>query len=266
MTTVRDRFRALHSREGIFVMPNPWDVGSARLMAHAGFEALATSSAGLAWSLGKHDGEVDRPELVAHVAAVAASVDLPLNVDSEHCFPDQPGGVAETVRLLAEAGAAGCSIEDWNPFADRIEPVDLSVERVRQAVEAAHALPDPLVVTARAENHLHDVHDLDDTIARVLAYRDAGADCVFTPGLVDLDQIERVVREVGIPVNVVHFPGVPAVGNLERVGVKRVSTGSCPARAAYAAMLDGLAELREHGTSAYGAGPSFRAVVGDALA
>ncbi len=265
MPTVRDRFRALHAREGIFVMPNPWDVGSARLMAHGGFEALATSSAGFAWSLGKQDGQVERAELVAHVAAVAAAVDLPLNVDGEHCFPDEPGGVAETVRLLADAGASGCSIEDWNPFAGRIEAFDLAIERVRQAVEAVHALPDPLVLTARCENHLHGVDDLEDTIARVLAYRDVGADCVFTPGLTDLAQIRRVVQAVGIPVNVVHFPGVPAVGDLERVGVRRVSTGSCPARAAYAAMLDGLLELREHGTSAYGAGPSFRAVVGDAL-
>ena len=168
----RARFRALHRRDGIFVMPNPWDVGSAKLLASMGFEALATTSAGLAWSLGKLDMQVTRDELVAHVAAVAAATPLPLNVDSERCFPDEPGGVAETVRLLADAGAAGCSIEDFDPATGEIESLDVAAERVAIAAGAA-----PLVLTARAENHLHGVDDLDDTIARLVAYRDAGRRC-----------------------------------------------------------------------------------------
>lgn len=265
MPTRPARFHALHRRDEILVMPNPWDAGSAKLMANAGFEALATTSAGLAWSLGKLDNEVTRDELVAHVAAVCTAVDVPVNVDSEWCFPDAPGGVAETVRLLSAAGAAGCSIEDWNPIAAEIEPVSDSVRRVEDVVAASRALPDPLVVTARCENHLHGVDDLDDTIARLQAYRDAGADCAFAPGLVDLDEIARVVREVGIAVNVILLPGGPTVGELAGVGVRRVSTGPGPARAAYAAMLDGMAELHAAGSSGYAAGASFRTVMGEAL-
>src|SRR6476469_3609133 len=153
----RARFAELHAREGTFVMPNPWDVGSAKLLASVGAEALATTSAGFAWTLGRLDGQVTRDELVAHVAALADATDLPLNVDSERCFPDDPGGVAETVRLLADAGAAGCSIEDWDPAAGRIDDVAIAAERVAAAAAAAHALPEPLVLTARAENHLHGV-------------------------------------------------------------------------------------------------------------
>src|SRR6476660_6118056 len=156
----RARFAELHAREGIFVMPNPWDVGSAKLLASVGAEALATTSAGFAWTLGRLDGRVARG---AHVAAVAAATDLPLNVDSERCFPDDEGGVAETVRLLGEAGAAGCSIEDWNPVAGRIEDVAVAVERIAEAAESASAFAPPLVLTGRAENHRHGVDDLDDT-------------------------------------------------------------------------------------------------------
>ena len=170
----RARFAELHAREGIFVMPNPWDTGSAKLLASVGAEALATTSAGFAWTLGRLDGRVARDELVAHVAEVAAATALPLNVDSERCFPDDEGGVAETVRLLGAAGAAGCSIEDWNPVDGRIEELGLAVERVAEAVEAAHSFDPPLVLTGRCENHLHGVDDLADTIARLLAYRDAG--------------------------------------------------------------------------------------------
>ena len=154
-------------------MPNPWDVGSAKLLASMGFEALATTSAGLAWSLGKLDMQVTRDELVAHVGRIAEATPVPLNVDSERCFPDESGGIAETVRLLADAGAAGCSIEDFDPATGEIEAVDVAAERVAIAAAAA-----PLVLTARAENHLHGVDDLDDTIARLVAYRDAGADIV----------------------------------------------------------------------------------------
>ena len=245
MTERRARFRELHV-DGIFVMPNPWDVGSAKLLASMGFQALATTSAGLAWSLGKLDMQVTRDELVSHVAAVAAATPLPLNVDSERCFPDEPGGVAETVRLLADAGAAGCSIEDFDPATGEIEPLGVAAERVAIAAGAA-----PLVLTARAENHLHGVDDLDDTIARLVAYRDAGADVVYAPGLRDLAAIRRVVEEVGVPVNVLALPVGPSVLELGAAGVRRVSTGGALARAAYGALLAGAAELRDEGTSRY---------------
>jgi 2-methylisocitrate lyase-like PEP mutase family enzyme len=247
----RARFRELHSREQIFVMPNPWDVGSARLLESLGFEALATTSAGFAWSLGKLDQQVTRDELVAHVRAVTDATSLPLNVDSERCYPDDPGGIGETVRLLAEAGASGFSIEDYNPATDAIDDVSDSVDRVREAAQAAHALPEPMVLTARCENHLHGVEDLEDTISRLVAYRDAGADVVYAPALTELDDIARLVREVGIPVNVLALPSAPAVAELANVGVRRVSIGGSLARAAYGALVDGAQEILRQGTSSY---------------
>src|SRR5579884_2370200 len=197
MESRRDRFRSLHAR-GLFVMPNPWVVGSARLLESLGFEALATTSSGFAASLGRLDQQVARDELVAHVRALAAATSVPLNVDSENCFPDEPGGVAETVRLLRAAGAAGCSIEDYDPVAERIEDFAVAVARVREAADACEGV----VLTARCENHLHGRADLDETIERLVAYRDAGADVVYAPGLRDLGEIERVVETVGVPVNV----------------------------------------------------------------
>ena len=206
----RARFRELHEREQLFVMPNPWDAGSARILAAAGFEALATTSAGFAWSLGKLDQQVTRDELVAHVADLSAATDLPLNVDSERCYPDDQGGVAETVRLLAEAGAAGCSIEDYDPATGAIDDVGLAAERVAAAAEIAHSLDEPMVLTGRAENHIHGVDDLEDTIARLIAYRDAGADCVYAPGLTAAGQIAAVVDALGVPVNVLALPAAPS--------------------------------------------------------
>jgi 2-methylisocitrate lyase-like PEP mutase family enzyme len=247
----RQRFAELHRRAELFVMPNPWDVGSARLLEASGFEALATTSQGYAWSIGKRDQQVTRTELVSHVEALVAATTVPLNVDSEHCFPDEPGGVAETVRLLAAAGAAGCSIEDFDPVAGRIVDVGPAVERVAEAAAAAHASPEPLVLTARAENHLYGVGSLDDTIARLTAYRDAGADVVYAPGLTDLDEIAAVVDAVGIPVNVLGLPSGPSLPELDRVGVRRVSTGSLLASVAYAALVSGGRELLDQGTSTY---------------
>jgi 2-methylisocitrate lyase-like PEP mutase family enzyme len=250
----RARFRALHLRKQLFLMPNPWDVGSARLLAASGFEALATTSAGFAWSIGRLDGAVSRDELVEHVARLAEATALPLNVDGERCFPDDPGGVAETVGLLADAGAAGFSIEDYDGATDSIDGVEVAAERVAVAVEAARRLPEPLVVTGRAENHVRGVDDLDDTIARLIAYRDAGADVLYAPGLADIDRIAAVVRAVGAPVNVLALPAGPTVAELAAVGVRRVSTGSALARAAYGALLAGADELLAHGTSGYVAG------------
>src|SRR4051794_7793492 len=245
----RDRFRELHARERLFVMPNPWDVGSARLLAAAGFEALATTSAGFALALGRLDRSVTRDELVAHVADLAAATDLPLNVDSERLYPDDPGGVAETVRLLAEAGAAGCSVEDFDPVADGIEDVDVAASRV--ALAAAAAREAGLVLPARAENHISGVDDLDDTLARLAAYREAGADAVYAPGLTDLSAIERVVREAGVPVNVLALRAGPSFADLASVGVRRVSTGSALARVAYGALVAAAGVLREQGAATY---------------
>jgi 2-methylisocitrate lyase-like PEP mutase family enzyme len=250
----RRRFAELHALDELFVMPNPWDVGSARLLATLGFQALATTSAGFAWSLGRLDGQVARDELVTHVASVSAATDLPLNVDSERCFPDDPGGVAETVRLLGAAGAAGCSIEDWNPVSGRIEDLALAVERVREAAEAAHAFDPPLVLTGRAENHLHGVDHLEDTIARLVAYRDAGADCVYAPALTTREQIAAVVEAAGAPVNVLALPIGPSVAELAELGVRRVSTGGLLAAAAYGALASAARELAAEGTSTYAAG------------
>ena len=251
-TDLRRRFAELHARPEVFVMPNPWDVGSAKLLAHAGFPALATTSAGFAWSQGRDDYGVTRDELVDHVARVAAAVDVPLNVDSERLFADTLDGVAETVRMLFDAGAAGCSIEDWNGTTGSIDPVAHAAERVAAAAEAAHRdAADRMVLTARCENLLHGVQDLDDTIARLIAYRDAGADCVYAPGLSTTDQIADVVDAVGIPVNVLTWPGGPSVPMIGAAGGRRVSTGSFLASTAYGALMVGARELLDRGTSDY---------------
>ncbi len=248
---LRQRFAELHRRDELFVMPNPWDVGSAKLLQAAGFEALATTSQGLAWALGKRDGQVTRDELVAHVAELASVLDVPLNVDSERCFPDDAGGVAETVRRLADAGAAGCSIEDWDPATERIDDVGLATERVAEAAEAARASDASFVLTGRAENHLRGIDDLDDTIARLVAYRDAGADCLYAPALTTIEQVAAVVAAVGAPVNVLALPTGPPVPELADAGVRRVSTGSLVAGAAYAALEAAGRELLGDGTSRY---------------
>jgi 2-methylisocitrate lyase-like PEP mutase family enzyme len=261
----RARFRALHEREQVFLMPNPWDAGSARLLESAGFEALATTSAGFAWSLGRLDQNVSRDELIAHVAMLAAATDLPLNVDSERCYPDDSGGVTRTVELLAEAGAAGFSIEDYNPGTDSMDDVAAAAERVAEAAEASQSQDEPLVLTGRAENHIRGVDDLDDTITRLIAYRDAGADVVYAPGLTDLDQIARVVEAVRVPLNVLALPSTPSVGELAAVGVRRISTGSLLAGVAYGALLEGIRELREEGTSHYAEGGVWREALRAAL-
>lgn len=245
---LRDRFRELH-REGLFVMPNPMDVGSARLLKSMGFAALATTSSGHAASLGRADHDVHRDELLAHVAALTAAIDVPLNVDSERCFGDDPAGVAETVELLAKAGASGCSIEDYDPATGRIDPLEVAVPRVAAAVDAARR--HGVVLTARTENHLHGIDDVDDTISRLLAYRDAGAEVVFAPGLTDPAAIRRVVGAVGLPVNVIASPKGPSIPELRALGVRRVSTGGSLARAAYGAIFAAARELQGPGTSTY---------------
>ncbi len=244
MTTMTDRFRTLHA-DGIFVMPNPYDLGSARLLAALGFSALASTSSGFAATLGRLDMTVNRDELLDHIHPLAAATDLPLNVDSERCYADDLPGVTETVELLADAGAAGCSIEDWNPVTNSIDPIELAVERV--GVAAAGAANTGIVLTARCENHLHGIDDLDDTIARLQAYVSAGAEVVYAPGLADLGQIARVVNEVGVPVNVLILPGGPSVAQLGDVGVRRISTGGLLSRIANGAMVAAAERLRDDG-------------------
>ncbi|MDR7276693.1 isocitrate lyase/PEP mutase family protein [Catenuloplanes atrovinosus] len=247
MTDLRDRFRALHV-SGTFVMPNPWDTGSARLLESLGFPALATTSSGLAAALGKLDQRVTLDELVAHVAAVTAAVGVPLNVDAERCFDD----VAATVDALAAAGAAGISIEDYDPGAGRVETRDDAVARVAAAASACarHGI----VLTARAENHLYGHDDLDDTVARLRAYREAGADVLYAPGLRAPEDIARVVAAAGGPVNVLATSGAPSVPELAALGVRRVSTGGALAWAAYGAARTAARELLGPGTTTFRAG------------
>ncbi len=244
----RDRFRQLHE-SGLFVMPNPWDLGSARILASMGFPALATTSLGHAASLGKVDQTVTRDELVAHVAAISAAVDLPLNVDAERCFADDLAGVAETVALLAEAGASGCSIEDYDPARAAIDEIPVAAERVSAAADAAHR--HGMLLTARAENALYGIDDIEDTITRLRAYREAGADVLYAPRLTDAEQIRRVVQATAAPVNVLARRHGPSIPDLADLGVRRVSTGGPLARAAYGALRRAAEEILGPGTSTY---------------
>jgi 2-methylisocitrate lyase-like PEP mutase family enzyme len=243
-SALRDQFRSLH-QHGTFVMPNPYDVGTTKLLTTIGFSALATTSAGFASTLGRMDMSVTRDELVDHVGRLTAATHLPFNVDSERLFGEDPGGVAECVSLLAGAGAAGCSIEDWNPAAGEIDAIGHAAERVGAAAEEARR--HGIVLTARCENHLHGVNDLDDTIARLKAYGAAGAEVVYAPGLVDTAQLARIVDEVGLPVNALLLPGGPTVAQLSSIGIRRVSLGSYFANVANAAVIHAATELIDYG-------------------
>ncbi len=247
-------FRALHERPQIFAIPNPWDAGSARMLAALGFEALATTSAGFAFSLGKPDaqGAVDRDETLANARAIVDATPLPVSADLENGFGDAPEACAETIRLAAQSGLVGGSIEDAtgrdNP---RIYPFDAAVERVRAAVAAARSLPFPFTLTARAENFLHGIPDLDDTLRRLEAFAAAGADVLYAPGVRTREQIDAVVRAVAPkPVNVIMgLAGASlSLSELGRLGVRRVSVGSALARAAYGAFLRAAREIRQDGT------------------
>jgi 2-methylisocitrate lyase-like PEP mutase family enzyme len=243
-------FRALHERNRAFIIPNPWDIGSAKMLERLGYEALATTSWGFAYSIGKADGAVDRDTMLAHAAALAAATDLPISADLENGYADDPAGVAETVRLAAAAGLAGCSIEDL-PLGREGEPyaIAFAAERVRAAVEAARSLPFPFVLTARAENFIADRPDLADTIARLQAFAAAGADVLYAPGLRTEEEIGAVVRAVDRPVNVlVGLSGMEVtLDDLSRIGVRRVSVGSGLARAAYNAAQGVATEMHEQG-------------------
>lgn len=243
----RTRFAELH-QAGCFVMPNAWDIGSARVLASLGFEAIATTSSGHAASLGRMDQQVTLEELLAHVDVLVRAVEVPVSVDAERCFADDAAGVSATVERIADTGAAGVSIEDYDPDSG-IDPVDIAVERVAAAAEVARS--HGMVLTARAENHLYGIEDLEDTIARLRAYRQAGADVVYAPWLADLGQIARVVSESGVPVNVLARVDGPDVAELAAAGVRRVSTGGALAFAAYGALATAARELLSEGTSSY---------------
>jgi 2-methylisocitrate lyase-like PEP mutase family enzyme len=244
---LRQRFAELH-RAGTFLMPNAWDIGSARILQHLGFEAIATTSSGFAATLGRLDGRVSLDEVVSHVDALASAVDIPLSVDAEHGYGDTPEEVAATVERLAGAGAAGLSIEDYHPTRG-ILPVDEAVERVAAAVAAAgrHGL----VITARAENYFHGREDLDDTIERLLAYREAGAGVLYAPWIVDASVNARLVAAVEAPVNVLLVRNGATVPELAEMGVRRISTGGWLTFAAYGALARAADELLATGTSTY---------------
>jgi 2-methylisocitrate lyase-like PEP mutase family enzyme len=246
------RFLALHEGEKPLLLPNPWDRGSAKLFASLGFEALATTSSGSAASLGRLDGAMTAEEALASAAEIVAATELPVSADLEHGFADDPEGVAETLRLALAAGLAGASIEDYSgrdraPFYE----IGRAAERVAAAAEVAHSGPVRLVLTARAENHLRGVDDLGDTIARLQAYEEAGADVLYAPGLRSLEDIREVVSSVGLPVNVLAFPGAPSVPELAAAGVRRVSVGGAFAFAALGAAVEAAQELLEEGTYGY---------------
>jgi 2-methylisocitrate lyase-like PEP mutase family enzyme len=251
--TMPERFRMLH-QAGTFVLPNPWDIGSARILESLGAVALATTSAGHAASKGRLDQNVSMDEVLAHAEELIGAIDIPLNLDSERCFAETPEGVLANARRLAETGAAGFSIEDYDPVTGGIDPIERAVERVAAAVEGAASTG--AMVTARTENHLYGVDDLDDTVARLQAFVGAGAAVVYAPGLVDLAAIARVVDEIDAPVNVLAFGRGPTVAELASVGVRRVSTGSGLARAAHGALVSAATELLEVGTFSFLSGSS----------
>ena len=247
-------FRALHERPSAFIIPNPWEAGTARLLTTAGFEALATTSLGLANMFGRADSAVSRAEVIANCREIAEATDLPINADLENCFAHEPAAAAETIRLAAEAGAVGGSIEDYS--GDQTNPIydfDLAVARVRAAAQVAHALPVPFLLTARAENLLYGRNDMADTIRRLQAFAAAGADVLYAPGLRNLDEVRAVVRAVNRPVNVVTGFLDPDItlAQLSEAGAKRVSVGGALSRLALATFLKAAQAMQKQGSFAW---------------
>src|SRR5580704_6581235 len=244
-------FRALHLRDRAFIIPNPWDVGTARLLAHLGFEALATTSAGYAFSVGRRDNTIDRDEMMTHVSAIASATELPVSADLENGYGDAPEMAAQTIQLAAEAGLVGGSIEDLSGRANSaVYELAHAADRIRAAAGAVRNLPFRFTLTARAENYLVGRPDLKDTITRLQAYQEAGADVLYAPGLKTKEDIAAVVRSVDRPVNVIMgLQGVQlSLSELSALGVRRVSVGSALSRAALGAFLRGAHEMRDHGT------------------
>jgi 2-methylisocitrate lyase-like PEP mutase family enzyme len=238
------RFAALHE-EGCFLIPNPWDGGTARVLEALGFEALATTSSAFAFTLGRADGGVTLDELVEHVSTLVAASDLPISVDLENGFGAAPEHAARAIEAVAAVGAVGGSIEDWGGEAG-IYGVEAAAERIAAAAAVARALPFPFLLTARAENHIRGNPDLDDTIARLRAYEAAGADVLYAPGLVDAEEIAAVVAAVERPLNVLARPSL-SVAEIAGAGARRISVGGSLAWAAIEAMADVAARIREEG-------------------
>jgi 2-methylisocitrate lyase-like PEP mutase family enzyme len=236
-------FLELHNPGSPLLMPNPWDAGSAKLLASLGFQALATTSSGFAATLGRLDGNVTRDEAIEHARVIVEATGLPVNGDLENGFADDADGVAESVRAAIAVGLAGCSIEDWS--GDAIYEREHAVERVRAAAEAADG---QIVLTARAENQIHDRDDLADTIARLQSFQEAGADVLYAPGLTKLGDIRAVIAEVDRPLNVLALPEAPPVGELAEAGVARISIGGGFAYVAMGAVVRAANELRDDGT------------------
>jgi 2-methylisocitrate lyase-like PEP mutase family enzyme len=244
-------FRALHGGPGAFVIPNPYDAGTARILAGLGFEALATTSAGCAFGLGRRDGAITRDEAMAHSRAIVEATPLPVSADLESGFGDVPETVAETVRLAADTGLVGCSIEDATGDPERpIYELAQAVERVAAAVEAARSLSFPFTLTARAENFLHGRPDLDDTISRLQAYEAAGADVLYAPGLREVEPIRTLCGAVSRPVNVLASlgPSPLSVEQIAAAGARRISVGGALSRVALGAFLEAARELKERGS------------------
>ncbi len=258
------RFLALHRPGRPLLLPNPWDVGSARILASLGFEALATTSSGYAATLGRPDGSVTREEAIGHAAAIVAATPLPVSADLENGFADEPADVADTVAAAIKAGLAGCSIEDFTRRGgDPIYDLEHAAERVAAAAEAAHAGPRRLVLTARAENFLHGRSDLSDTVARLQRFAEAGADVLYAPGLTRASDIGEVVSSVDRPVNVLAVRGAPTVAELADLGVARISVGGAFAYAALGALAEAARELRTAGTYGYLRGAGIGRQVSD---
>jgi 2-methylisocitrate lyase-like PEP mutase family enzyme len=241
-------FLSLHRGPQPLLLANAWDAGSARLLAAQGFRALATTSSGHAASLGRLDYQVERERALEHGGAIAATVTVPVSADLEDGLGADPDEVAATVRDAIERGLAGCSVEDWSARERRLYDPQEATERVAAAAEAAHAGDRRLVLTARAENHLRGHEDLADTIARLQAYEQAGADVLYAPGLCDVADLRELLASVDAPVNVLVRPGLPPVAELAALGVKRVSVGGAFAFAAYAAAIEAASELLRDGT------------------
>jgi 2-methylisocitrate lyase-like PEP mutase family enzyme len=260
-------FQELHRRPGTFIIPNPWDAGTARLLASLGFEALATTSLGLANTWGR--ATVSAVEIIDNCRMIAAATDLPTNGDLENCGADEPEAAAEMIRRACEAGCVGGSIEDYTGApANPIYGFNLAVERVYAAVEMAKSLPIPFVLTARAENMIHGRLDLDDTIKRLQAFEQAGADVLYAPGLKDLDTIRTVVSSVTKPVNVVMTHADPSItaADLAALGVKRISVGGSISRFVLNAFMGAAREMAEHGAFTFaGENPPWRELL-DAFA
>jgi 2-methylisocitrate lyase-like PEP mutase family enzyme len=246
------RFLALHRPGEPLLLPNPWDAGSARVLASLGFAALATTSSGFAATFGRPDGAVSRDEALANAADIVTATGLPVSADLENGYAHEPGGVADTATLAAGTGLAGLSIEDYSGRDEEpIYDIGLAAERISAAAEAAHAGPVRLVLTGRCENFLRNNPDLADTIARLQRYQEAGADVLYAPGLTRLEDIRAVVTSVDRPVNVLAFGGVPSVAELAGLGVARISVGGAFAYAAIDALATAARELRDAGTYGY---------------